>query len=151
MSEVENLDLEIPVSSEPSEKMKRMRLAIKALAGWVSYLMGTGALALGTLTPLGTDIFTISIGLFIMGTGLFLLFQHIKGKNLQGKPRIVKTVKYLGGLLAIPGFVGTRVIFGQHYLHSTASTLFMVGAGLLFLSFLLRKTWKLNKKLEFIN
>lgn len=94
----------------PEEKMKRMRTALKAVGGWLSYLMGNGALFIAILNPFGFEPVSFVFGVLILLTSITLLYQYTKNKPLDG---IAKTSRYLtftGAFILIPSFVITRVL-----------------------------------------
>ncbi len=131
------------VADQSSEKMKRMAIALKAVGGWFSYFMGISALAFGTLTDIGTDMFIVIIGIGIIIPGLVLLHQHVKQKALTGKARIVKGVKYIGGLLLIPGVLG--ILIGKSSpLLPFCQLLAFSGLLIFVISIILKKAWGLK-------
>lgn len=146
----ENIQLD-KIDEELLARRTRMRTAIKGLAGWVSYLMGNGALAIGLFNPFGIEYLSVSIGLFISLASLYLIITHIKSKNLQGKPLVVKLTKTFGGLLFFSGFVFTRVLTEKSSLYNYFFYSFAIGFGLTIFGTFLRKFWKLNFKLQPIN
>jgi hypothetical protein len=141
----EVINTEVPVSTDSSEKMKRMRTALKAIGGWVSYFMGICTLALGFLTPAGTDMFIIIIGSIITITGLVLLHQHVIQKNLSGKERLVKGIRYTGALLFIPGLLGKWVSSSSAELAAFFSPFLYTGLFIFFLSMVLRRMWGIKR------
>jgi hypothetical protein len=141
----EVINTEVPVSTDSSEKMKRMRTALKAIGGWVSYFMGICTLAFGFLTPAGTDMFIIIIGSVITVTGLVLLHQHVVQKNLSGKESLVKSIKYIGMLLFIPGLLGKWVSSSSSELASFFSPFLYTGLLIIVLSMVLKRAWGIKR------
>jgi hypothetical protein len=141
----EVVNTEKPVIPDNSEKMKRMATALKALGGWFSYFLGVSALGLGTLTPLGIDLFTIIIGFIITGCGLYLLHQHVVQKNLSGRARLVKGIKYTGSLLLLPGFIGKISVGRDLPVSGFFALLFYTGLLIFISSFILSRLWGIKK------
>lgn len=143
----ENIELE-KIDEELLAKRARMKTAIKGLAGWVSYLMGNGALAIGLFNPFGLEWMSISIGVFISCLSIYLIVSHVIGKQLKDKGLIVKLIKTLGGLSFFPGFVFTRILTEKSPLYNSFYSALILGVVLTILGSILRKVWKLNKKLQ---
>ncbi len=139
------------------QKMKRMSIAVKGIAGWFSYFIGCAVLIVGTLNIYmqfkQLDYFITFLGLPILIGGFYLLYSHIKLKNFLGKVKIVKLVKTFGGLFILPGLLGLTTfgyesIYSKNFLTSAS-----IGLALIIISIFLKKAWgikteKRKRKIE---
>jgi len=130
------------------QKMKRMSIAVKGIGGWFAYFTGVATLILGTLNIYEiykqVDYFLTILGLPILLAGLYLLFRHVKEKNFTGRARIVKIVKVFGGLISIPGLLAIMTLNKESARYPYFSIVTAIGIGLLVISFILKKVWKIK-------
>ncbi len=152
MSELINSSVNID-NSETEAKMKRMSIAVKAVGGWFSYFLGIATLAFGTINIYEwfkyIDPFITGIGFVIVALGIYLLFAHVKAKKdsgFNGKPMIVKLVKYAGGIIFIPGILSLINLPIKSSLHLTSLIITIIGAAFLILSFVLKKMWGIKSE-----
>lgn len=127
----------------PKENVRKRRPILKAIAGWISYLMGNGALFLAILNPFGFEPVSFIFGLIILTTSVTLLHQYTKGKPLEGSARISRYFIFTGMFILIPSFVINRVIKTDNPNHDYFSYLIIVGFLLVFSgAFIIKKIMK---------
>lgn len=146
--QLDNTEIDQAQAEETAAKMKRMATAVKAVAGWFSYFFGMAVIGFGTLNILEIfhtfDPLLTGFGLIISIGGIFSLFLHLKDKALKGKPLTVKLIKYAGGLTFIPGLFGIINLHKSSNLYNTFYSMFIFGLIMIFLSFILKKIWKIK-------
>lgn len=123
MIETENLK----ENRTQEEKMKRMRTAVKGVAAWFSYFMGTASLLISIFNPWGLEIMSFSFGIIILSISMFLFYQHLKEKKIEGLFRITRNVKFLGWFLFIPSFIGRNLIDKSENLHHIFNYILILG------------------------
>ncbi|MFN8670920.1 MAG: hypothetical protein U0457_02410 [Candidatus Sericytochromatia bacterium] len=141
---------EQPVKTERTqeEKMKRMRTALKSVAGWFSYLMGNLALMISIFNPWGLEIMSFSFGVIIITTSLFLLFKYTTEKKLEGLLRVSRILKFLGGFIFIPSFIAYKLVTKDLVLNNQLYYLALIGIVLIFSSILVKKYHKKQLKVS---
>lgn len=144
----QKINLEKDEYFSQEQKMKRMSIAVKGIGGWFAYFTGVATLILGTLNIYEiykqVDYFLTILGLPILLAGLYLLFRHVKEKNFTGKAKIVKIVKVFGGLISIPGLLAIMTLNNESIRYPYFQVVTGIGISLLFISFILKKVWKIK-------
>lgn len=144
----QKINLEKDEYFSQEQKMKRMSIAVKGIGGWFAYFTGVATLILGTLNIYEiykqVDYFLTILGLPILLVGLYLLFRHVKEKNFTGRAKIVKIVKVFGGLISIPGLLATMTLNNESVRYPYFQVVTGIGISLLFISFILKKVWKIK-------
>lgn len=131
------------IEKKETRSPSRMRKYLKVIAGWVSYLMGNGALFLALLNPFGFEPMSFIFGLIILTTSVTLLYQYTKGKPLDGGAKISRYFIFTGMFILIPSFVITRVIKIGDPNHDYFSYLIILGFLLIFSGvFITKKIFK---------
>lgn len=94
----------------PKENVRKRRPVLKAIAGWISYLMGNGALFLAILNPFGFEPVSFIFGIIILLTSITLLYKYTINKPLHGIAKASRYLTFTGTFILIPSFVITRVL-----------------------------------------
>lgn len=129
--------------SFPKETVRKRRPILKAIAGWISYLMGNGALFLALLNPFGFEPVSFIFGIIIITSSFILLYQYTKGKPLEGSSKVSRYFIFTGMFILIPSFVITRVLKTDNPNHYYFSYLIIVGFLLTFSgTFIIKKIFK---------